>query len=165
MTLLTRLVDHRHAVALRRLATRVSADDADCAPEPFSFGSSVVATRLVAGRLRFGGESKEAAPGVSPFGLGSAMWEREAQTFGWLDDFATLASDEAQATARAWTADWLKKSGTGGGAGWSLAVTAERLPRQIGHFGFLRQYENENFNAAVVRSMRLGTVYLGERWA
>ncbi|MEO8530245.1 MAG: heparinase II/III-family protein, partial [Deltaproteobacteria bacterium] len=34
-----------------------------------------------------------------------------------------------------------------------------------GHFGFLRQYENEKFNVAVVRSMRLGTVYLGERWA
>jgi len=165
MSLLDRLADRANAVALRRIATRVAATDADVEPEPLSFGSSAVAERLLKGELRFGGVSKTTAQGVAPFGLGGVLWEREAHSFIWLDDLATLASDDAQALARAWTAEWLKRFGTGNGAGWTLPITADRLVRQTNHLIFLRQPNNQPFNTALLHSMRLATQFLAARWS
>src|SRR5688572_5283328 len=112
MSLFARLSAQNDAFALRRVMARAEgAETAD--PEPLTFGSASVAKRLLSGQARFGGVTQTLSAGQTPFGKGGAGWENEAHSFIWLDDLATLASDEAQALAQSWTADWLKRSGQG----------------------------------------------------
>ena len=163
MSLFARLSAQSDAFTLRRVLARAEgADTAD--PEPLTFGSAAVAKRLLAGQARFGGVSQTLSAGQSPFGKGGTGWENEAQSFVWLDDLATLASDDAQALAQSWTADWLTRSGRGDGVGWQTGVTAERLIRQISHFAFVAS-PVESFNRDVLRLIDAQTQYLARRWS
>jgi uncharacterized heparinase superfamily protein len=163
MSLFTRLSQQSDAFALRRVMARARAPEhAD--PEPLTFGSAAVARRILEGQVRFGGVTQTLSAGRSPFGKGGSEWEREAHSFIWLDDLATLASDEAQTLAQTWTTKWMRRFGEGQSPAWDTGISAQRLIRQISHFAFLAS-PDDRFNRDLLRLIDVQTQYLGRRWA
>lgn len=139
-TLFLKALGHRMSRPGDRLRNRVRASRAklgakpvvaETLPEPPLHGDADRGQRMVAGvwpvldglDIEIGHGSLWAAP----LPAGEAMWlEPARQSFGWLEDLATLGTRSARGLAQSWTWDWIRRFGSGSGPGWMPESAALR---------------------------------------
>ncbi|MBF9032903.1 heparinase [Rhodobacterales bacterium HKCCE2091] len=107
-------------------------------PAPKTQGRPSRGRQFLAGNFLLAGSLVE-APGAMPWDIAapSPAFEAALHGFGWLDDLAAVGDGRARRAAQAWTLDWSRRFGQGGGPGWSPDLAGRRQIRWIAHALFL----------------------------
>lgn len=157
-----RLMDRIHA----NLAARSRPETAfRFTPEPRIIGSVARGQQLLAGNFMFSGHLIE-APGASIWDAADRVAAQSAlgQGFTWLDDLAAVGDNAARHLAQSWLQDWIARSGTGHGQGWTPALTGRRLIRWVAHGFFVLRGADTAFTQSYFRSAAQQTIFLSRRW-
>jgi uncharacterized heparinase superfamily protein len=134
------------------------------APEPMAVGDADRGARLVMGVWEAAG--RETALG------GASIWTapadarqvRAREGFGWLDDLAALGNRPARALAQAWTLDWIRRYGSGGGPGWEPEAAGLRAMRWVAHLRLLTEGLDRAATARLWRALGAHQRYLERAW-
>lgn len=160
--LATRVMNRAQArlCAIARVKPGFAAD-----PEPRAFGLLRAGQNLLAGQFQFAGRLVS-APGRSVWTIlpPSPEFEAELHGFAWLDDLAAVGDEASDATARAWSYDWVARFGRGSGPGWTPGLTGSRLMRLIQHGALLTEGQAPLVSAKLMGSMARQALFLSRRW-
>jgi uncharacterized heparinase superfamily protein len=116
-------------------------------------GNAARGAELRGGTFRFAGES---AAGETPPWTAALQpaFLAELHGFAWLADLAALEEDDAWATGRAWTADWLARCDGWDAVAWRADVAGSRLIAWITYWARLAgRAEDDAFTAQLCASL------------
>lgn len=134
-------------------------------PEPRLIGSEDRGHNLVAGRFLLDGDLVE-ADCDEPWTLEmpSVGFEAALHGFRWLDDLVAAGDTRALDLARSWTAAWMRRFGTGRGAGWTVDLTGARLLRWVLFGGEVAPADQDAARPAFFRLLSAQTDLVATRW-
>ena len=90
--------------------------------------------------------------------------EAERQTFAWLDHLAALGNRSAREMAQAWTQEWIRRYGAGGGPGWSPEQAGLRAMRWTEHCAWLVDGAEPAMSERFWRGLGAQQSYLANCW-
>jgi len=160
-----RYIRFMHRFHARRAARTDVTTAFTSVPEPHTIGLVEKGQQLVAGEFLFSG--------LSVTDTQIAIWDittdhphiaSEIQSFGWLDDLASLGDDHARAKAQAWVFDWIARYGDGRGAGWTPDITGQRVMRWINHGHFVLRGQDKTQSNQFFQSLGQQALFLANRW-
>jgi uncharacterized heparinase superfamily protein len=135
-------------------------------PQPMLLGDAERGQALVQGSWRALGHAVAVGKGsIWEAALPDPRLEPERQGCGWLDDLAALGNRAAQALARAWIQDWIRRYGTGAGPGWSPELAGRRIARWVVHAGPLTAGLDTTASDRFWRTLAAHQRYLARAWS
>ena len=103
-------------------------------PGPLSMGNTLIADKICEGEFFiFGNRVQLEDKVIWDHSLTNIENYDELHGFTWLDDLAARGDKPAIEIAQKWVFSWIKKYGSGSGAGWTPNLTGRRLIRLIHH--------------------------------
>jgi uncharacterized heparinase superfamily protein len=134
-------------------------------PEPVLLGDAERGDALLAGTWRALGHEVLVGKGSIWEGpLPDPRLEAERQACFWLDDLAALGNRAARALAHAWTQDWIRRYGAGGGPGWEPELAGRRARRWAAHAALLTDGLDRVSADRFWRTLAAHQRYLSRSW-
>lgn len=134
-------------------------------PEALLLGDAEAGQALLDGRWRaLGHETPVGSNSLWDAPLPDPRLETERQACLWLDDLAALGTARARALGRAWTQDWLRRFGTGGGPGWQAETAGLRAMHWTVHSAFLTERLDRVAADRFWRTLAAHQRYLATAW-
>ncbi|MDA8585091.1 heparinase II/III family protein [Rhodobacteraceae bacterium] len=151
---------HARGASLSRPATAFTST-----PEPRTIGTFAKGRQITGGNFLFAGYLVQ-APSTSIWDLPmpDAVFEADLHGCTWLDDLAAVGDVHATKRAQEWTHEWVRRFGSGQGAGWTPDLTGRRLIRWINHAILVLNGQEKKVSEAFFRSLASQTIFLSRRW-